>query len=84
MLYQIKTAFGDALSGQVVYRKGDDVIEITIEEYADAYLSLAFMGGGKTTIWLSLGTFGYSETEALHAKWNAWLDVLLPAPAEAK
>ena len=76
--YQVTTAFGDTLSGAVVHVVDGSTIELTVDDYDQAYLAVS-LGGGGAFLWLSLSTFGLDDerTRALHQRWNTWAEELL-------
>ena len=67
---------GERLHGSVAFAKAPNMLDMSISELDEAFLTHAMAGaGGKQFVYTVLSVYGKTpaEVEALRAKWQPWL-----------
>lgn len=81
----VRTAFGQLLEGEVLMFTPPKTIVMTVDSLDASLLSATIEEmAGMTLFYMTLATFGFdpSKLETLREQWTAWIDKLLPAPAQ--
>ena len=82
--FSTRTGAGDTLSGEVVFARGPNTLELTLRELDDAFLAHSMSSGdGAQFVYSVLSVFGKTpaEAEAIRAKWQSFLTAVLQVDA---